>query len=66
LVEHTYNTIPDAIKTVFMTTDQQISEKPADFGKAGSTAAVALVRKGHDGKRYLYCANVGDARIVIR
>jgi serine/threonine protein phosphatase PrpC len=45
--------------------DQYIIENKEVFKKAGSTAVVAIVNRRPDNTRWLYVANVGDARAVL-
>jgi serine/threonine protein phosphatase PrpC len=57
--------IQKAIKTAFLETDKCICDNLEEFGKAGSTAAVAMVRVNDYNEKWLYTANVGDARVII-
>jgi len=54
--------MPVALKDAFLSTDKNIKDHNE---KSGSTAAVAIIQF-RDGKRVLYTANAGDARIVLR
>eukprot|EP00002_Diphylleia_rotans_P006442 TRINITY_DN15813_c0_g1_i1.p1 TRINITY_DN15813_c0_g1~~TRINITY_DN15813_c0_g1_i1.p1 ORF type:complete len:265 (-),score=54.64 TRINITY_DN15813_c0_g1_i1:237-1031(-) len=54
--------MPKIWKSTFLTTDAQMHEQGVLY--AGSTAVVAYLYKSENG-RYLFTANVGDARIVL-
>jgi len=54
--------VPDAFTAAFEKVDNDIKSTGE---KSGSTAAVAVIRV-EDGKKKLYTANAGDARIVLK
>jgi protein phosphatase PTC1 len=54
--------VAEAWVEAYKKTDAQIAENKILY--SGTTTTTALVRK-KDGERWLYCANVGDARTVL-
>ena len=65
ITEPVHENIQQALRHAFLLTDKHICEHVEDFGRAGSTAAVAFIRKNENGEKWLYTANVGDARVVL-
>ncbi|ODV92524.1 hypothetical protein CANCADRAFT_87718 [Tortispora caseinolytica NRRL Y-17796] len=78
LSKYPHRPVVESLSESFLQADRQMSEQPS-LKSSGSTAAVALVRTEHrqlghyplhtDSQstkaRFLYTANVGDARIVL-
>ncbi|KAK8801972.1 hypothetical protein WA158_006367 [Blastocystis sp. Blastoise] len=55
--------IEQCLEYAFLYTDIQTKQK--ELCVDGSTAAIVFIQKQLDGKRILYCANVGDTRTLI-
>jgi protein phosphatase PTC1 len=56
-------TIGKAMREAYLKMDKQIME--SGMTKAGSTSVTVLLRKKGNGEKWLYTANVGDARAVL-
>lgn len=55
-----------ALKESFLETDKILEEEYKTLGeRCGATAAVALIAKNPKAQKTLYCANIGDARVVL-
>lgn len=52
----------DGFEELFRTLDEQIKE--LNCPDVGSTATIALIER-QNGKKYLYCINVGDSKCII-
>jgi len=61
------DSIPNAITSAYMITDTQVTAMAKEKeDRSGCTSASAIIRINSDGERWLYTANAGDARIVLR
>jgi serine/threonine protein phosphatase PrpC len=56
--------IPNSLRSGYLATDAKIMEEKL-AASAGSTSVTAIISKNSNGERWLYVANIGDARAVL-